>query len=172
MKMPEVDTKTVFFAHAAAMRGTGFLLLWLVLIGAHTSNLAPGLVTAAAAAWTSLRLLPPGRGRLRPLPLAGLALRFLGQSAAAGTDVARRALDPGLPLRPGFVRCPIRMAPGSARSAFRAFSSLLPGTLPAEPDHDETLLMHCLDVGQPVAAHMAEAEARFLWMLGGAPDHG
>jgi multicomponent Na+:H+ antiporter subunit E len=104
--------------------------------------------------------------------LAELSLRFLGQSVVAGTDVAWRALDPRLPLRPGFVRCPIRIAPGPARSAFRAFSSLLPGTLPAGPDHGGTLLMHCLDVGQPVPAQMAEAQARFLRVLGGAPGDG
>ena len=33
-------------------------------------------------------------------------------------------------------------------------------------------LMHCLDVGQPVPAQMAEAEARFLRVLGGAPGDG
>ena len=104
--------------------------------------------------------------------MTGLSLRFLGQSAIAGADVAWRALDPSLPLRPGFVRCPTRIAPGPARSAFGAFSSLLPGTLPAGPDHDGTLLMHCLDVSQPVSAQMAKAEARFVRVLGGATGDG
>jgi multicomponent Na+:H+ antiporter subunit E len=169
---PEASAKAARVACAAIVRGAGFLLLWLMIFGAGTSNLAVGLVTAAAAASASLRLLPPGPGRVRPLALAELALRFLGQSAIAGADVARRALDPSLPLRPGFVRCPIRTAPGPARSAFRAFSSLLPGTLPAGPDHGGTLLVHCLDVSQPVPAQMAEAEARFLRVLGGAPSGG
>jgi multicomponent Na+:H+ antiporter subunit E len=169
---PEASVKAVGVARAAIVRGAGFLLLWLVIIGVGTSDLAVGLVTAAAAVWASLRLLPPGPGRARPLALADLALRFLGQSVVAGTDVARRALDPRLPLRPGFVRCPIGIAPGPARSAFRALSSLLPGTLPAGPDHGRTLLMHCLDVGQPVPAQMAEAQARFLRALGGAPGDG
>jgi multicomponent Na+:H+ antiporter subunit E len=169
---PEARAKAASVARAAIMRGAGFLLLWLVIIGAGMSDLAVGLVTAAAATWTSLRLLPPGARRVRPVALAGPSLRFLGQSAIAGADVAWRALDPRLPLRPGFVRCPIRIAPGPARSAFRAFSSLLPGTLPAGPDHNGALLVHCLDVGQPVPAQMAEAEARFLQMLGGAPGDG
>jgi multicomponent Na+:H+ antiporter subunit E len=154
------------------MRGAGFLLLWLVIIGVGMSDLAVGLVTAAAAAWASVRLLPPTRGRLRPIALAGFSLRFLGQSAVAGADVAWRALDPSVPLRPGFVRCPIRIGPGPARSTFRALSSLLPGSLPAGPEDDGTLLIHCLDVGQPVPAQMAAAEARFLRVLGGAPGDG
>jgi multicomponent Na+:H+ antiporter subunit E len=169
--MPEPSAKGVGFARAAIMRGLGFLLLWLVIIGAGTSDLAVGLVSAIAAAWASLRLLGPRPGRVRPLALADLALRFLGQSALAGADVAWRALDPRLPLRPGFVRCPIRIAPGPARSAFCAFSSLLPGTLPVGSDHGDALSMHCLDVGQPVLAQMSAAEARFLRAAGGARDN-
>jgi multicomponent Na+:H+ antiporter subunit E len=169
---PEASAKAAGGVPAAIMRGAGFLLLWGVIIGAGTSDLAVGLVTAAAATWASLRLLPPGPGHVRPVALAVLALRFLAQSVVAGADVAWRALDPSLPLRPGFVRCPIRIAPGPARSAFCALSSLLPGTLPVGSDHGDALSMHCLDVGQPVPAQMAEAEARFLRVLGGAPRDG
>lgn len=109
---------------------------------------------------------------MRPVALADLSLRFLWQSVIAGADVAWRALDPRLPLRPGFVRCPIRIAPGPERDAFRALSSLLPGTLPVGSDHGDVLLMHCLDVGQPVQAQMAAAEARFLRASGGALGDG
>ena len=172
MTTPGVGARTVGLAPAAIARAAGFLVLWLVTAGVDTSDLAVGLVTAAAAAWASLRLLQPKPGRVRPVALAELSLRFLGQSVVAGTDVAWRALDPRLPLRPGFVRCPIRGAPGPARSAFCALSSLLPGTLPVGSDHGGTLLMHCLDVGQPVPAQMAAAEARFLRVLGGAPRDG
>jgi multicomponent Na+:H+ antiporter subunit E len=168
----ESGPETAGFALAAARRGAGFLLLWVVIIGPGLFDLAAGLLTAGGAAWASLRLLPPRPARLRPVALVGLFWRFLGQSAIAGADVAWRALDPSLPLRPGFVRCPIWIAPGTARSAFRAFSSLLPGTLPAGPDQGGTLLMHCLDVGQPVPAQTAAAEARFLRASGGAPGDG
>jgi multicomponent Na+:H+ antiporter subunit E len=170
--MPEAGAKAADVARAAILRGAGFLLLWLVIMGAAASDLVVGIITAAAATWASLRLLPPGPGRLRPAALAGLSLRFLGQSAVAGADVAWRALDPEMPLRPGFVRYPTRVAPGPARSAFRAFSSLLPGTLPAGPDDGGTLAMHCLDVAQPVQAQMADAEARFLRVSGGAQGDG
>jgi multicomponent Na+:H+ antiporter subunit E len=153
---------------AAIPRAAGFLALWLVIAGAGASDLPVGLVAAAAATWTSLRLLPPGRARIRPAALVGFVLRFLGQSAVAGADVAWRALDPRLPLRPGFVRCPVRVAPGPPQEAFRAVSSLLPGSLPVASDGGGTLLMHCLDVGQPVAEQTAATEARFLRASGGA----
>lgn len=152
---------------AGIARAAGFLGLWLVIAGADTADLLVGLAAAAAATWTSLRLLPPGRARMRPAALVGFVVRFLGQSAIAGADVAWRALDPRLPLRPGFVRCPVRVAPGPAQDAFRAVSSLLPGSLPVASDCGDTLLMHCLDVGQPAAAQMAATEARFLRAFGG-----
>jgi multicomponent Na+:H+ antiporter subunit E len=150
----------------ALARWAGFFCLWLVIFPTDVPALAVGAVTAAAATWASLRLLPPGGSRLRPLPLARLALRFFAQSAVAGADVARRALDPALPLRPGFALCPTRLAPGRARDSFCAIASLLPGTLPAGADPSGALLVHCLDVGQDVPAQMAEEEARFIAALG------
>ena len=133
-----------------------------------------GLVaaTAVVATWTSLRLLPPG-ARMRPLALGRFALRFFGQSVVAGADVARRALDPRLPLHPGFARCPTRLPPGLARDAFCTIASLLPGTLPVgDADPSGALRVHCLDVGQDVPAQMAEEEAAFVAALGGRTRDG
>jgi multicomponent Na+:H+ antiporter subunit E len=47
-------------------------------------------------------------------------------------------------------------------------ASLLPGTLPAESDRRESLLIHCLDVEQPVAAGLAMDEDLFSQVLGEA----
>jgi multicomponent Na+:H+ antiporter subunit E len=156
---------------AAGARWAGFFCLWLVISRLELADLLVGAVTAAAAAWTSLHLLPPGTARLQPAALARLGLRFLRQSAIAGADVARRALDPRLPLRPGFVRVPLRVAPGVARNAFCAFASLMPGTLPAGTDND-ALQVHCLDVGQDVPAQMGAVEGIFLAALGRAGGDG
>jgi multicomponent Na+:H+ antiporter subunit E len=87
-----------------------------------------------------------------------LALRFLAQSVAAGWDVARRAFDPRLPLRPGFVVYPVGLPPGPARNVFTTITSLVPGTVPAGDDAGG-LLYHCLDVEQPVMAQLAAEEA-------------
>ncbi len=48
----------------------------------------------------------------------------------------------------------------------------MPGTLPADTNEDGTLLVHCLDMDQPVAAQMAVDEELFTRALGGSPDHG
>jgi multicomponent Na+:H+ antiporter subunit E len=151
---------------AWAARGAGFLLLWLVLSGFKPADLPAAVPTAGLAAWVSLRLLPPGRARLSPVGLAVLALRFPRQSIVAGVDVARRAFDPALPLRPGFVSFAPRLPPGTARDAFTAYASLLPGTLPADTNPDGTLLIHCLDTAQPAAEQLAAAEALFARALG------
>ncbi|VFU07687.1 Sodium:proton antiporter [Methylocella tundrae] len=153
-------------AGAATARGPIFFAFWLMISGRDLANLPVGAAAAAAATWTSLRLLPPGESRLRPLALAALILRFARQSVVSGVEVAWRALDPRLPLRPGFVAYPLRLPRGGARSAFCAFSSLLPGTLPTGIDDAGVLLVHCLDVEQPVAANLAAEESLFMRALG------
>ena len=152
-------------ARAAAGRATLFFVFWLMISGGALADLPVGLAAVAAATWTSLRLLPAGESRLRPATLAALALSFLRQSVVSGMDVAWRALHPRLPLRPGFVVLPLRLPPGGARSAFCALSSLLPGTLPTGTGEHGALLVHCLDVDQPVAANLTAEESLFIRAL-------
>jgi len=129
-----------------------------VLTAAGPADLAAGVLATVAATWVSVRLLPPGRSRFSPTALCRLALGFLYQSVVAGVDVARRALDPRLPLRPGFVTYPVRLPPGNARNVFTTLTSLLPGTVPAGEANGQ-LVYHCLDVDQPVVAQLAAEEA-------------
>ena len=146
--------------------------LWLVLSGADPAGLPVGAMAAVLATWASLRLLPAGTWRPRPASLVRLALRFLRQSAIAGADVAWRAFDPRLPLRPGFVIFPARLPPGTARSAFCTLTSLLPGTVPAGSDESGSVVVHCLDVRQPVLADLTAEEALLMRAIGRAPANG
>jgi multicomponent Na+:H+ antiporter subunit E len=143
-----------------------FFCFWLMIAGYDPADLPIGLIAAALAAWTSLRLLPPAKVKLRLLALVTFALHFMRQSVSAGVEVAWRAFSPRLPLDPGFVVYPCRLRSAGARSAFCAVSSLLPGTLPAGADEDGVLLVHCLDVGQPVTANLAAEEALFSRAIG------
>jgi len=143
---------------SVVLRAAWFLVLWLVLIGADPTDLSAGALSAALATWVSLLLLPPGRAVRSPAGMARLALRFLLQSVIGGVDVARRALDPRLPLRPGFVAYPVRFPPGMTRNVFTTLTSLLPGTVPTGEDNGQ-LVYHCLDVNQPVASQLAAEEA-------------
>lgn len=151
---------------SAVARGAGFLALWLLLAGANPADLPAVVVAVVAATWTSLRLQPPGEWRPRPAAVARLALRFLRQSVVAGSDVAWRALVPRLSLQPGFLVYPVRLPPGPARNAFYALTSQVPGTVPAGPAQGGGLLVHCLDVSQPVVAQLAVEEALLVRALG------
>ena len=153
-------------ARVAAGRAVLFLAFWLMIAGYKPADLPVGLITAAAATWASLRLLPPVKVQLRLLSMATFVLHFLRQSVSSGIEVAWRAFSPRLSLDPGFVVYPCRLRSAGSRSAFCAVSSLLPGTLPTGSDENGALLVHCLDISQPVAANLAAEEALFSRAIG------
>ncbi|MFO0875515.1 MAG: Na+/H+ antiporter subunit E [Phycisphaerales bacterium] len=171
---------------AAGLRAVVFLVFWLLLTGADRADLATGLVAPAVATGTSPPL-PPRRGRVRLAGLARLAVHFARQSVVAGLDVARRAFDPRLPLKPGFVAHRLRVPRGAARNAFTAMTSLMPGTVPvgfespagpgglgglSERGAHDVLTYHCLDVDQPVASQLTIDEAMFTRAIGAARSPG
>jgi multicomponent Na+:H+ antiporter subunit E len=156
----------------AMARAVGFVFLWVVLAGGNPVDLAPGAVGALAATWVSLHFLPPGASSLRPASLARFTFRFVRQSMIAGVDVARRALDPRLPLHPGFVVYQPGLPPGPSQHMFTTLMSLLPGTVPTGPAPGSGLLIHCLDVEQPITAQLAAEEALFSAVLGRKHDNG
>jgi multicomponent Na+:H+ antiporter subunit E len=152
-------------ARVAAGRAVSFFIFWLMIAGSDPADLPIGLATAGFATWASLRLLPPSCVRLRPRALAGFVLHFLGQSVRSGVQVAWLAFRPSMPISPGFVPYRTHLS-GSTLSAFSAVSSLQPGTLPTGANEHGELLIHCLDVNQPVAADLAREEALFSQVLG------
>ncbi len=144
---------------ALSVRAVALLALWIVLMGAKPGDLLMGVPVAIVAAWLSVRLLPPDMLTIRLLPLLALLPRFLWQSLVAGWDVARRAFDPRLPLRPGLLTYRTGLPPGARRNAFTGYTSLLPGTVPCGSDTDG-VVYHCLDVSQPVLEELAREEER------------
>jgi multicomponent Na+:H+ antiporter subunit E len=160
------------FARSATIRATGFFIFWIALSDGVLADILPGVAAALAAAAVSLRLVPPTGNRIRPLALAELAVRFLGSSVIAGADVARRALDPRLPIDPGFLRYPVGLPRGALRNRFTTLASLLPGTVPIGPDEHDQLVVHCLDRRQPIAEQLAAEEAQLLRVVGRASDNG
>lgn len=147
-------------------RGAGFILFWIIVAGVDPSDLPAAAVAVGSATWASLVLLPPRRGRVSVSGLLRLAVRFPVQSMIAGVDVARRAFDPRLPLRPGFVSCATRLPAGMERNLLGTMLSLVPGTLPAGTDERGGLYIHCLDVRQPIPARVAFEEALLARALG------
>jgi len=156
---------------AAVERAAIYLALWFVLLpSTKPGDVVLGLAAAAAATWISLRLLPPEGGRVRLGALMLQGPHFLWESVRGGIDVARRALAPRMTLEPGFVTSPTRLPRGLARNTFSTVASLMPGTLPAGED-GESLVVHALDVSQPVAEQLGAEEQRFGPALSARTDH-
>jgi len=148
------------------LRGVCYFAFWVLLIGFKPVDLVVGLFAATMATWTSLKLLRPNVLKFRVADLLRYSVHFLWQSVAAGVDVARRAFSPHLPLQPGFVRYSCRYPRGATRNAFAVLTSLMPGTVPVE-DAQGSLLYHCLDTSQPIAAQLAREEAEVFRLLPG-----
>jgi multicomponent Na+:H+ antiporter subunit E len=142
----------------AVWRGTGYFLLWMLLMQSlERADLAVGVLASVGATLASLRVLPPSSGGLRLGRLLALLPHFAWESALAGVDVARRALHPGMPLRPGFVTCPLGFPPGFARNTFATITSLLPGSVAAGEVEGE-IVYHCLDTTSPVVEQIWQEE--------------
>lgn len=159
-------------SRAFVLRALLYLGVWIVVDqSAKPSHLVVGLLASAAAAWASVRLLPPASGRVRMGALVLLLPRFLWQSLVAGLDVARRAFAPRLDLQPGFVEYRTQLPPGSARSAFELIASLMPGSV-ASDEREQIIEFHCLDVRQPVAEQLAAEERSYAKALLPGQPHG
>lgn len=142
----------------ALTRGVAFFVLWMVLMqSTKPADLAVGAFATLGATWLSLHLLAPTAGNLRLGSLFALLPHFIWESVLAGIDVARRAFDPRLPLRTGFVNCPLDFPPGLARNTFATITSLLPGAVSADAT-DDALIYHCLDTTQPVVEELWKEE--------------
>jgi multicomponent Na+:H+ antiporter subunit E len=153
-------------------RAGAFFLLWMVLMqSVKPADLAMGAFATGCATWASLRLFPPAAGELHFGALLKLVPHFVWESVVAGVDVARRVFDPRLPVRPGFVKCPLDFPPGFARNTFATITSLMPGAVPIDGD-EEALEYHCLDTSQPVVEQLWKEETLLARALEAGRRHG
>ncbi len=157
---------------AGLARGALFFLLWMVLMqSAKPADLAVGVFATVCATWASMRLLPPTTGCLNFRALLALLPHFTWESVVAGVDVARRVFDPRLPLRTGFVVCPLGFPPGLARNTFATITSLMPGAVPCDEENG-VLVYHCLDTGQAVVEQLWKEEHLFSRAIIAGRRHG
>ncbi|ACL73744.1 Na+/H+ antiporter subunit E [Thioalkalivibrio sulfidiphilus] len=146
-------------------------LLWWVLAG-HASLLSPLAWLAILGAAVSTLFLPLGRPfRLSLSALPGFAVYFLSASVAGGVDVARRALSPAMPLKPGFVSYTTELPHGAALTFFMAVISLLPGTLSVRLE-GRLLTVHVLDTRLPIETSLSDLEGHITRVFIMAPRPG
>lgn len=153
-------------------RSTLFLCLWFVIGGFSGPDFVIGLAAAVIAAVASVRLSPCSSVRFNLRACIGMSLRLPLQALDAGMDVARRALHPDLPIRPGFIQYTSDFPEGAARSVFTALVSMQPGSVPIPADRSGDFSVHCLDDSRPVAAALAADEARLKSALSLERAHG
>jgi multicomponent Na+:H+ antiporter subunit E len=146
-------------ARAASVRAVVLVAVWWSLAEGDLDSWTLAVVALPLALLASLALLPPSGLHARPAGLLRLAAFFVRQSLAGGADVARRAVDPALPLAPGFVEYRLRLPVGAPRIVFAATVSLLPGTLSARLG-PRSLTIHLLDGRLPVEETLGELERR------------
>lgn len=130
--------------------GYGLLILvltavWLILTGgaAWLVGVAVAITAAAITAWLLPTATAAERSRLVPIELVRFFVFFVVESVRGGLDVAYRALAPGLPIEPVWVRHTLGIRHPAARTLLVGVLSLLPGTLAARLNGDHVLI-HCL----------------------------
>lgn len=140
-------------------------VIWLALTGLDALML--GALTAAIAGIYGAWLVPGLPHRWRPLRLFGFTGYFLWTSIAGGIDVAGRALRPQLNIHPTWLRYRLSLPRGQPRTLMVSMLSLLPGTLSAELQDDDILLVHALDGSDAKATRnsVAELERRLAWFF-------
>jgi multicomponent Na+:H+ antiporter subunit E len=147
------------------LRALGFALLWWVLAEGRALGGPLAFVGVGIATTVSLRLSPPRRhSAVSALGAVRFAGYFVRASLSGGLDVARRALDPRLPLRPGMVSVQLQRAGGASTELLTAALSLMPGTLSVRLD-DGRLTLHSLDVDSIGEPAVRELERRLEQLL-------
>lgn len=147
---------------AILSRGLLFSLIWWILTDGAEASWLIGVPAVFLAVATSVTLVPPvpivWSELLRFVPF------FLQSSLLGGTDVARRAFQPSLPLAPALIAYPLQLPPGGAQVLMANIVSLLPGTLCAVLERN-VLEVHVLDRGTGFLAELQEVERRVARML-------
>jgi multicomponent Na+:H+ antiporter subunit E len=125
-----LQTAVALFVAWLALDGVGNLLMGALL----------ALIGAAAGAW----LVPGEAYPWRPLRMILFIGYFLRESARGGVDVAWRALAPGMPIQPEFIKFELDLPSGLPKTLMVAVISLLPGTLSVRLLETGQLEIHAL----------------------------
>ena len=154
-------TSVIDFAARLALCGG----VWQLLNWGDPASWLVGAPVVFAAVLLSRRLRGDGGRGFRWPALPGFVLYFLRSSVAGGLDVARRVLDPRLPVAPGFVVYRPQLPRGPGRVLFVNMISLLPGTVSAGLE-GERLIVHAIDTEADVEMALRTLEARVARLFG------
>jgi len=160
-------------------------VLWLFVRGVEltpTRLLAEwltGLAVGVPVAFVLRRFYRPRLNLIRSFRVIPTALHytllFLRELLVANLDVARRVLDPRMPIQPAVIEFPLRVQSDAGITTIANSITLTPGTLSLDYDetHD-TLYVHALaaDDAQSVVAPIRSWESPALIILDEPRDPG
>ena len=146
--------------------------LWIALVEADPRGVALGVLVLPWIAWCGLMLEGPGAARLSVLELVRVLPLAAGLLLRGGLEVARHALRPGSPPRPGQMVVRSRLPSGPARFFLTRLASLGPGLLALESEGDR-LTLHLLDASasqrMATLARVRDLEDRVARLFGLTP---
>jgi multicomponent Na+:H+ antiporter subunit E len=158
---------SLLFWRGLVWRLFAFSVLWWAIAETRPLALPFAAVGVLGAALASVALRPPLRWRrVATLRLVGF---FALEAVRAGTDVARRALDPRVRVRPSFVDYEMESVDLYQQVLLANLLSLMPGTLTCELD-GRFLRVHVLTPRGDAVEKIAEVERRVRAALEGAPE--
>lgn len=157
-------TEVIRFQHRLIWASQNFTVLWLIWLALNGwDNLSFGLVAALSGAALGAWLASESPHPWRPHRLMAFTLYFLWESLVGGIDVAWRALHPALRIEPCFRPHQTKLPAGQPRTLLLSIVSLLPGTLSADMQADDVLLVHALT---PQALGSVEQLERWIaWLF-------
>ena len=144
-------------------------LLWILVAGVNTSELILGAVVALIVSY----ILADYVNALFGLNSIVKSLLFIAlyipiliiELVKANVDVARRVLDPNLPLNPGFVKIPTDIKSDIGKLTLANSITLTPGTLSIDAD-DENVYIHWIDVqGHSPSEYQSKVSLKFEEIL-------
>ena len=138
---------------------------WWVISEGRSDAWLLGAPTVALAVAFSYSLQAPSSYRLSIAGLLAFWWYFTRQSLVAGVDVAKRILSPEMPIHPGEVTLDLHLPEGAPRWLLAMTLSLLPGTLSVRFEGN-ALVLHCLDIGDPIEVDVLNAERRVAAVFG------
>lgn len=159
-------SRTIWATQAFAV----LFALWLVFEGLHgwPVGVLAALIGSALAAW----LADSEPFFWNPLRLIEFGGFFVLESFRGGIDVAWRSLHPRMPVSPRVFAYKIRIPEGQPSTLLISTISLLPGTLSAELQGDEhVLIVHALAEGGEESVARLERRIARLFSVS-EPDRG
>lgn len=130
--------------------------VWLGLTGSfHIQEIAAGLIVSTVLVWL---VVPRSAGESRPWHILGALAyipTFMKNLVLANVDVARRVLDPRLPINPGIVRIETDLETPYKRLILANSITLTPGTITLELNGRD-MYIHWLDIQEQDPQQAAE----------------